>query len=451
MIEVMAATLVLVVGMLAVLTVLQQGLEKTQLNRQRVTATNLVRELTEAARTVAYPSLTTAQAAAALQGAKPELATTTAGTWTVKRGATTYTISISACAFDDPADKIASTAPPGKCANNPGGATGDLNGDDFRRLTIDLSWSELGNASKIQTLRQTTLVVNPSGGIGPRILSFPNASDVTSGTQATFTVTTSPSDAVYWNADDGKSKGNATGGPTTWSIKWDLRLATAADAVLDGTYTVTAQALDDRGVVGDTKLATVTINRVAPFPVKNFVGGHDTRDGDWVDLQWSLNHERDITGYRVFWAGVNGVVNDADDQQVCPAAIGSLPKTATTCQHLTPPPGATRYYIRAYDANFSSTPTTLDVVAATPRPAAPDTLSVSGLAEPTLTWPAPAGPAPAFYRIYRGGTAVADRFSRTGDLTFTDVTADTTQKYWVTAVDATFNESLPVGPVTWSP
>jgi prepilin-type N-terminal cleavage/methylation domain-containing protein len=453
LIEVMAAAMVLVIGMLAILTVLQKGLEKTTLNRQRTTATNLAREITEAARTVTYSQLTTGQAAGALQALKPELVSTSAGTWTLKRGATTYTITASACAFDDPADKIASVPPANKCANNPGGVTGDTNGDDFRRLTLDLSWNELNKTTKVQTIRQTTLIVNPSGGIGPRISSFPNAPDVTSGSSVTFNVVTTPSDAVHWNADDAISEGNAVGGPTNWTITWNLKSVNASDAVLDGTYTVTAQALDDRGVVGDTKLATVTVNRTAPLQVKSLAGGHDTRDGDWVDLQWSVNAERDITGYAVFWAGPDDNVGTADDQRVCPATVSptKLGNNATTCQHLTPPPGATKYYIHAYDATQQSPPTVLNVQSPTPQPESPGTLTVTGLEDPILAWTAPAAAAPAFYRIYRDGTSLADRFSRTGDLTFEDVSAETPHQYWVTAVDADYNESLPVGPVAWSP
>lgn len=450
LIEVLAAALVLVVGMLAVLSVLQKGMETTVLNRQRVTATNLVRELTEAARTITYASLTTAQAPARLQAAKPALASTSAGAWTVKRGATVYTIALTACAFDDPADKIAANAPPEKCANNPLGTTGDLSGDDFRRLSFDITWKELAGP-ETQLVRQTTLIVNPAGGIGPRIVEYSNGT--VSGNTASFSVLSTTSSAIHWNADDGRSEGNAIGGPTNWTINWDLKSPGANDAVLDGTYTVTAQALDDRGVAGDTKVATVTLNRSFPFPVKSFVGGHDTRVNDWVDLQWALNQERDILGYRVFWAGPNRVVGDSDDQRVCPstATPDMLGRNATTCQHLTPPAGATRYYVRAYDSTASSAPTVLDIAAASAQPAGPGTLTVAGIEDPTLTWTAPSGGAPSFYRIYRDGTAISNRFSRTGDLTFTDMTAEAPHSYWVTAVDATFNESLPTGPVSWSP
>jgi len=62
----------------------------------------------------------------------------------------------------------------------------------------------------------------------------------------------------------------------------------------------------------------------------------------------------------------------------------------------------------------------------------------------------------SFYRIYRDGTDVTydDRYDRTSGTTtaYTDGGADrVAHRYWVTAVDAAFNESDPIGPVTWSP
>ena len=68
-----------------------------------------------------------------------------------------------------------------------------------------------------------------------------------------------------------------------------------------------------------------------------------------------------------------------------------------------------------------------------------------------LSWTAPAsGMTPAFYRIYRDGTTVADRYSATGSaaLSWTDKDPSSGHQYWVTAVDNKFAESSPVGPVT---
>ena len=75
-----------------------------------------------------------------------------------------------------------------------------------------------------------------------------------------------------------------------------------------------------------------------------------------------------------------------------------------------------------------------------------------------LRWtaPSPADPDPgdsiAFYRIYRDGSAYANRFDRTGtgaDVTYTDTqTGGEQHTYYVTAVDTQLAESTLLGPVT---
>ena len=46
---------------------------------------------------------------------------------------------------------------------------GDSNGDDFRRTTFGVTGSDGGRS---RSVTQTTLVANPSGGLGPRIIGF---------------------------------------------------------------------------------------------------------------------------------------------------------------------------------------------------------------------------------------------------------------------------------------
>lgn len=454
LVEVMAAALVLVIGMLSVLSVLRTGLSKTTLNRQRVTATNLTRELTETARSATYAQLTNGRMTAEIQSQDPTLLSRSGTAWVVKRGLTNFTIAPSACTFDDPADNIAAPPPSEKCSNNPAGTTGDVNGDDFRRLTFDISWRN-GQEGRNYSLRQTALIVNPAGGIGPRITAFPNPGTVGPGsTTASFTVTSTTAAGIHWNADDGVSEGDAGGGPTSWTINWNLLPVGTSNAVLDGTYTVSAQAVDDRGVAGDTKLASVTVNRSAPFAPSNFNGGHDTRAGDWVDLDWSLNAERDITGYRVFWAGPDNTLDTPDDVRVCPAAGASadrLGKSATSCQHLDPPAGSAKYAIYALDETQSGARSVLTVASPSSRPNPPASLVASGTDGATLTWTAPGSGAVAFYRVYRDGLAVADRILKTPALTYTDASDGTSHSYYVTAVDSAYNESDPVGPVQWNP
>ncbi len=91
------------------------------------------------------------------------------------------------------------------------------------------------------------------------------------------------------------------------------------------------------------------------------------------------------------------------------------------------------------------------------RPAAPTGLSVTrNPADDTtvLSWTAPLGtPAVDFYRIYRDGNLLTDRFDTAGlngtPVTWTDTaTGGTTHSYRVTAVSAEFAESDMLGPVS---
>src|SRR3954447_23409925 len=112
LVELMVAAFVLVVGMLGALTMLERGLATTALDEQRVAATNLGRELVENARAADYDRLSADQVAAALQ-AKPDMGSGTP--WRIVRGRTTFTVTATACTFDDPADGLAAVPPPGRC------------------------------------------------------------------------------------------------------------------------------------------------------------------------------------------------------------------------------------------------------------------------------------------------------------------------------------------------
>jgi Tfp pilus assembly protein PilV len=468
LVELMIAAMVLVVGMLATVSLITQGLKKTTLNGQRVAATNLARELTEAARVAGYPKLTPTTLVAALQAASSQLGSGSSP-WTIQRRNTTYTVTASVCTYDDPADKLAASAPDNRCTLAAGTdtTTGDNNGDDFRRVTFGLTWQLQG---KTYSLTQNALVVNPSGGLGPRIMTpFPSApytsplAKITTETTVPFTFLTSSAATVHWNVDDGVSGGFATGGATSWSINWDLKNINATGSVLDGTYSISVQPFDDRNIAGDTKVVSVTINRSAPLAPTGFSGGHDTRAGDWVDFEWGLNAERDIVGYRVYSMGPDNAVGGGDDSRVCPAPAAPttyLPNTATTCQDTAPPSGGQRYYLVALDYD-NATPavlregakSTLSVGSASSTPNAPGTPSLGSFGPPTLSWTAPtSGSAPAFYRVYRDGIAVTNRIGKLTGLVYVDNGGDDgdPHTYWVTAVDSSYNESPLVGPALWN-
>lgn len=454
LVELMVASLVLIVGMLGVLTMLTGALGTTATSNKRVAATNLARELVETTRGLDYDVLdavTTQLQARGLGSGSP---------WTIERRNVTYTVTSAECAFDDPADGYAATAPENACNANAAGT--DRNGDDFRRVRFAITWNDGGTS---RTLGQTTLIVNPTGGLGPRITNInPLTQTITNPavTSVDVTWTTTTAVSLQWTVDDGVGGGTISGS-SPYGTTWQIGTSGSGTEVFDGSYTMSAQPFDDRDIAGEAKRADIVLNRRAPYAPTNFEGGHNTRLGGWVDFQWSLNRERDILGYRVVWAGPDGIGN-GNDQQVCPAPSDGamLSRTTNSCADFDPPnSGEQTYYIVAVDRDASNALrdgdlTMLTVDAAGSRPDEPVGPLVASTVEdlPTLNWNAPATGGVAFYRIYRDGTNVgyADRYDTTtgNETTFTDSSPTAgSHTYWVTAVDGNFNESDPIGPVSW--
>jgi prepilin-type N-terminal cleavage/methylation domain-containing protein len=492
LVEVLVAMLILLGGVLGVVSLLDGANAQTASAGARVGATNLAREITEDARSLDYQRLTDADIVGQLR-TDPDLAGTLAGsTWTITRKGVKYTVAVDTCIYDDASDK-AGTHSGDYCSTSAqpaAGATGsqlDLNPDDFRRVNLTITWK---SPSTSHVLRQTAMIVNPSGGLGPRILSFlpdptvvqpsPTSSDFQAASFGVpLTVTTTYAETVHWTADDGASSGDATGGHTSWNISWTLG-PRDTPTVYDGTYTVGAQAFDERSIPGDLRAVTVIINRRAPFapslPSPLPGGGYDTRQGDIVDLEWGANPERDVIGYHVY-RNPDGVRGNSDDQLVCPASSSDVvDKDKRYCSDLNPPSlDATHYYVKAVDLDDArpgqaankreGDPLDIDVAAAsanTSRPTWADPTQVPNIAvsngQPVLTWdtnPASDPDGIRFYRIYRDGdpaTGYAGRYDRTNTnaTTYTDPDpgSATSHTYWVTAVDGQFNESDPLPPVT---
>ena len=457
-VEILVATFVLVVGMLGVLVLLTGALRTTSVNITRVGATNLARELVERTRGLDYDDMSGALVKTRLQAQGMGSGTP----WTAERRGVTYTIDASSCTYDDPADKLASPPPAGVCTPQPTGVTGDGNGEDFRRTTFTVSWVENGGAQR--SAAQSTLVVNPSGGLGPRIVSFtPITQTITTGvSSASVAWTTTPATTLRWVVDDGASMGSSTGS-TSFTSVWNIGTSGSGSEILDGDYEMSAQPFDDRDIAGEAKRANIVLNRRQTYPPPSLSGGHDTRAGDWVDLQWAQNSERDLRGYRVFWAGADGVDGNADDAPVCPgpAVTAPLGTGVTSCTDLSPPAGATTYYVVAVDRapngqdrDGDRRVLSIGAPGARPNPPAGALTLTTVDAQPHLSWNPPSSGSAAFYRIYRDGTSVgfADRYGRTSGTgtTFVDENPGTaSHQYWVTTIDSAFNESDPIGPVSW--
>ena len=465
LVEVMIAALILLIGAGAAFSLIDTANRSASSNNARVGGTNLTRELTEYARTTDYDLLQPTQLLTALRKHSSIAGSLSGGKWTIERRGVTYEVSASVCTFDDPKDGLAATPPDNACPKPAAvaGAPTEVNPDDFRRVTYTLSWKTRALAGK---LSQSALVVNPAGGLGPRITKFDQpATQITGdsiswGSALPLKLESTPATTVRWSVDDGVSVGDAGGGPTAWGFDWNFGAPFVSPAhwVRDGTYTVTAQAYDSRGVPGEGKVILVHVNRHPPGPVSGFAGGYNTSrvkaigDKGVVDMHWQRYDERDLQGYQV--------TRLLDNKVICPL------QQELHCTDMDPPLAGSRYVVEAFDCfdlkgtcslrDGDDTPTAVITLVAGPAPAAPTNLTASVVdGKPTLTWTPPADPV-QFYRIYRDtGTNLGDRYDETfnRDATYTDPDpgSTTAHKYWVTAVGPSFNESPVSAPVLSPP
>jgi prepilin-type N-terminal cleavage/methylation domain-containing protein len=471
LVEVLVASLVLAIGIFAAFTMLDAAGRAAATNNARVGASNLTREISEYARGTDYDLLQPGTVVTALR-AHSRIAGPS--NWTIERRGVTYTVQASVCTFDDPKDGLAAADPPNACtpkAAAVAGAPAEVNPDDFRRVTVKLLWSDRQGA---HSLTQVALVVNPSGGLGPRIITFPEPADqIISGTSVSWTaalnpVTSTPADALHWTVDDGVSQGDVSGaGATSWAFAWDLGTLDTPPFTMDGTYVVSAQAFDSRGVPGEARSVTVHVNRRIPYAPTDLKLGRNEQHGGVVDLDWSRNPERDVIGYRVWRVGLLGARTP-----IC-TDTGLDYTVRTSCADKTPnglvlPVGIPNYVVAAVDRDdLKATSSTvrkgdesggfLPTQSTRPDPPVVSTPTiVDGL--PVVTWTAPsvdsgAGQRPIrFYRIYRdGGTSLNDRYDVTvnASTTWTDPNPgnSTAHKYWVSAVDDRNNESDPSNQV----
>jgi prepilin-type N-terminal cleavage/methylation domain-containing protein len=499
LVEMMVAITVLLVGVLGAVALIDGANAQTSRTKAREGATALGRSVLEIGRGVPYAELSAARIVAELQARGGGFADVdgAAGHQIRSRGFV-YTVVPTVCAMDDPKDSlgvhdetaVTFCADSDTVVGSP--STVDRNPDDYRRMAVTLRWRVRG--ADPETTRQTGIVTNPVGGLGPSVLLLEQTSPadttdpvtIESGSSAAYKVITSaPPQDVAWSVK-GNRLGSATGSGTDWAFTWEL--GNVDDPVFyDCTYVVQAQAFDDKARAGAARALTVTVNRRKPFAPRNFAGGANSSPGRDVDLQWDANPECDIQWYRVF-RGVNG---GPLDTQVCEV----LPGAPTECVDQSPPAGALTYRVVAYDRTTAQVPRDGDPSTAVVVPSsvdndppdAPSSLSIcaggafaaacndiEGNPAPdgtaVLSWPPVADPdgdgdAIRFYRVYRAPVGVeAPGYQHRLDvlfpvfdendepvtpLVFVDDTTTGAHRYWVTAVDERFAESAPVGPVEW--
>jgi Tfp pilus assembly protein PilV len=302
-VEVLVAVLILVAGLLGTVTMINSANSTTLTNNLRETANNLSREVVEAANAISYTSVTNNGLVPALQ-AQPGLAdASSASGWQIIRHGIPYTLTATACRVDDSVDGVgthSASADPPYCAGSTG--TADSNPDDYRRVTIDVTWTSRNVTRRVRqvmiatTSRTSAAVVpqaktvtisscSPSSGCDATALAagevdpcygyfstncFPSATACPPSTgpgcanAVNFAVTTTGSPPTVKWAVDGVLQGNASGSGNSWTFTWSLGTVYPQTPV-DGVYDVTAQAYDASGApTGDPAVKTVTLNRFTP-------------------------------------------------------------------------------------------------------------------------------------------------------------------------------------------
>jgi hypothetical protein len=232
--------------------------------------------------------------------------------------------------------------------------------------------------------------------------------------------------------------------------------------VLDGTYTATAQAFNDLGIAGDSRVAVLPLNRSLPITVTGFEAGRNSYQGT-VDFTWDPNPERDIIGYRVYNTGPDSTLGNGNDSLAC----STDDVNTTSCSDPSPPSGTPTYAVVALDrADLVNTSSTVResqcaklvsvTSSAAAAPLAPLLLVITNevtTGKPTLSWNHLFPGTVRFFRIYRDSCCtVANRYDATAAnaLTWTDPRPGTTNHtYWVTAVGPSLSESAPSNPFGW--
>ena len=453
LIELLVAMVVLLIGVGGTLAMLDGANARTVDTRAREAGTALAREVVERARSLAYPSITSAGVVTQLQAMEglADDAPAEPG-WQVDRRGTRFTIDVHSCSADDPKDGLGNHDAASWCAGTSGG-TADRNPDDYKRVTVDLTWEQTDARGR---LHEQTLINSPGNAAGPGVSELAVipalANDLVSlcaacPTSLTFRVTTTvPPATVSW-AVDGATFGTATGSGTTWTFEWPI------SSLTDGAYLISARAFDTEGRSSATRTRTIRLNRFVPAAPAGFAAG---RNGSIVDVEWAASRERDVVGYRVFRRVGGGPAEQVTGN--CASAAGSLTRS-TSCYDAAPPAGAVEYFVRALDHDdagqlrqgTASTVVTVTGVSDPPDPVSALTRTDSGTGAVTLSWTAPQGSPPAaFYRIYRDGAAYSNRYDRTGsgdDTTWVDTkTGGQGHTYWVTAVSSQLAESTATAP-----
>jgi Tfp pilus assembly protein PilV len=479
LIEALVATVVLVIGLMGIFSLLNVANKAGAQTRAREGATNLARQILEDARTIPYSQISPASIVKELKKMNG-LGTIESGSISRRESetqkATTYAVTVEACAIDDPKDGVAKTHG-GSFCKEPAQedwkeGTVDSQPEDLKRITVAVKWTALGRAPAVKQV-ETLTAAGQAIGLDSTALELTNPTCpgtscesspmtpviIADAPKLTFSVAfPAATTAIRWSLEGSRQEElTVSEGATSGTFSWPIDEPPLHPKVSDGTYQVSVQAVNATGVIGPPTSISVRLIRSVPAAPRSVEGGFNTVYVSGVatkvvELQWQANTERNVIGYRVY---------NPSKQLVCPSAMATLSLT-TSCIVFPPSQSEGVYSVAALYRNAKnevaeSPATSLSAtVAASKAPGAPTKLTATKEENGSvkLSWTAPAGGA-AFYRVYRatpgtysGSPNYTSRYETSTSTTFTDTEAFSEHQYWVTAVSSTLTESAFLGPVT---
>jgi hypothetical protein len=441
--------------------------------KAREAGTNLARALLETARTLPYNSLYQGNVEQSAQ-AQPGLADADAGQsgWQIVRRGITYTVTLTACSVDDPADGTGVDDASTFCSVATPSSPPDSKPADYKRVSTTIAWQGRDQLSHSST--QSTVVAGSYR--GPSVLTLTGPSSTITSLadpgSASFSLTaTAGTNHVDWFLD-GNDQGAVSGCGTSCTLNWNLGKPTGSapcdpngGGVADGTYIVSATAYDADGLTDNSRAVTQQINRCPPLPPSGVEGG-ETFLFPGVELQWDQSPEEDVVGYYVWtapaatgpWTLVAPALNPDPTIPDC----SGLVKTANCVDDDTPTTSTKVWYsLQAVDKDASGNLRSGDrspallVDPKNSRPGKPGGFGIDSAFPFSIKFDGPnvSDPPPSdytdFFYIYRddmGGRA--DRYDSLdntgGHLTWTDPDdGGVAHDYWVVAVDNHLAESAP--------
>ena len=486
LIEVLVAITILLVGVLGVVAMVDGANAVTGKTKGREGANNVSRSIVEVGRAVPYKSLTDLALLDAL-AIRPGLSdTSAAAAYTIASRGLDYDVTLQVCSMDDPKDHLGAHDGtidfcPDSDVGTGSASNADRNPDDYKRIAVTLTWQRAGVT---ETVKQTSLVSNPVGGLGPTVvlLDAPNVSGtpklVTSTGPVAFEAQTSTNASELDWSVDGAGQGAATAVPTSqrdFKFTWDIDGAGGGRYFNDCTYVVQAEAFDDKGRAGSPKALTVVLNRALPREPQQLQGGRNGNE-QRVDLRWKASPECDVLGYRVLRSTVSA--GGPWTEVTCFGQVGAYVTDSACLDEGAPATSPLWYSVAAVDtapADGALRPGEAAVISVNGGNAVPSTPTglsacLGGIPDCTepdgspasdgatvIRWDPSTDPDPGdsvlFYRIYRDGVTYADRFGMffpggTGALAWTDPESPSgAHTYRLSAVDTQFGESALSQPI----